>query len=69
MVGSQVERGGHRCDVFQRQHWRVLLISWTSEASEGKGDIRGDGVGSGLSIWVDDGVIALNVRLGGVETF
>lgn len=33
--------------------------------SEGKGDIRDDGVGSGLSIWMDDGVISLERETGG----
>lgn len=37
--------------------------------SEGKDSIRDDGVGSGLSIWMDDGVISLNGRLRGEETF
>ena len=36
-----------------------------SRMSEGKGDIRDDGVGSGLSIWMCDGVISLNRETGG----
>lgn len=37
--------------------------------SEGKEAIRDDGIGSGLSIWMDDGVISLNGRLRVEETF
>lgn len=40
-----------------------------SGISEGKGAVRDDGVGSGLSIWMDDGVISLNGRRRGGETF
>lgn len=37
--------------------------------SEGKGAIKDDGAGSGLSIWMDDGVISLNGRRRGGEPF
>lgn len=38
----------------------TLLINWMSGLSERKGNIGDDSVGSGLSTWMDDGVIASN---------
>ena len=38
----------------------TLLINWMSGMSERKGNIGDDSVGSGLSTWMDDGVIASN---------
>ena len=38
----------------------ALLINWMSGMSERKGNIGDDGVGSGLSTWMDDGVTASN---------
>lgn len=36
---------------------------------EGKGGIGDDGIGSGVSVWMDDGVISLNGRCRGGGTF
>ena len=46
--------------MFWRELWQILLINSMSGVSERKGNIRDDSVGSGLSTWIDDGVIALN---------
>lgn len=46
--------------MCQRKFWQVSLINRMLGMSKGKGNIRDDGYGSGLSMWMDGEVISLN---------